>query len=203
MIEGFTCLSVVHTSSALVSPYVYYPSCDTTTLTTAQVIILFTMKHPDAGISDRAQGGYLAAAVLPAIIVGGLLQWYVGWLARRAGCVLGGFCMAMWIETLCPGGVIKSSSMTALLIGVMCAVSLAPSIPMLKKWADPVYMTFSAFSGSTAFVLGIDCYSRAGLKEFWAYTWRTSGPDCVFSSADPIQICIESSSSASEPKPTL
>ncbi|KAH0283857.1 hypothetical protein M436DRAFT_65707 [Aureobasidium namibiae CBS 147.97] len=136
------------------------------------VIILFTTKHLDAGISDRAQGGYLVAAVLPAIIVGGLLQWFVGWLARRAGCVLGGFCMAMWIETLCPGGVIKTSSMTALLIGAMCAVSLTPSIPMLKKWADPAYMTFSAFSGSTAFVLGIDCYSRAGLKEFWAYTWH-------------------------------
>jgi hypothetical protein len=32
-------------------------------------------------------------------------------------------------------------------------------------------MASTAFAGSTAAVLGIDCFSRAGLKEFWLYTW--------------------------------
>jgi hypothetical protein len=135
------------------------------------------MKVP---VSDRIQGAYLVAIVVPGIAIGALLQWYVQWLARRSGCVLGGFCIAMWIETLRKGGLIKSSQMTAVLIGVMCAVSLAPSIPIpvLKKWVDLAYMVFSAFSGSTALILGIDCYSRAGLKEFWVYTWRTLSSYC-------------------------
>lgn len=96
--------------------------------------------------------------------------------------------MAMWVETLYPGGVIKTSGMTALLIGIMCVVSVALSIPMLKKWAELVYMIFSAFSGSTALILGIDCYSRAGLKEFWVYTWRMLDPDFGVSSTDLLQI---------------
>ncbi|UKZ77756.1 hypothetical protein TrVFT333_005482 [Trichoderma virens FT-333] len=29
-----------------------------------------------------------------------------------------------------------------------------------------------SFGGATVIVLGIDCYSRAGLKEFWAYIWN-------------------------------
>lgn len=203
MIAGSTCPRVVHTSSAFVSPYVYHLSCDTMVLTIAQVLVVDLMGVPDQGISDRAQGGYLVAIVLPGIAIGAFCQWYIGWLARRAGCVVGGFCMAMWIETLCPGGVIKTSGMTALLIGVMCVVSVALSIPMLKKWAELVYMIFSAFSGSTALMLGIDCYSRAGLKEFWIYTWRMLGPDCGFPFTDLSQIFKGSSSSASEPKPTL
>jgi hypothetical protein len=134
----------------------------------------------DVPVSDGIQGAYLVAIVVPGICIGGILHWYVQWLARRSGCVLGGFCIAMWIETLRKGGLIKSSQMTAVLIGVMCAVSLAPSIPtpLLKKWVDLAYMIFSAFSGSTALILGIDCYSRAGLKEFWVYTWRMLSSYC-------------------------
>jgi hypothetical protein len=30
----------------------------------------------------------------------------------------------------------------------------------------------TAFSGATALTLGIDCFSRAGLKEFWFYLWN-------------------------------
>jgi hypothetical protein len=155
-----------------------YPVCDTKVLITVQVLILDVMTVPDSGgISHTTQGLYLLAIVLPSIALGGLAQWYVGWLAIRCGCIVGGFCLAMWIETLCPGGVITESQMTAVLIGVMCAVSLAPSISFFKKWVELAYMVFSSFSGSTALVLGIDCYSRAGLKEFWVYTWRTSDPD--------------------------
>lgn len=193
----------MHTSAASVSLYVYHLLCDTMVLTTAQVLVVDVMSVPDQGISDRDQGGYLALIVLPGIAIGAFLQWYVGWLARRAGCVVGGFCMAMWIETLCPGGLIKTSGMTALLIGVMCVVSVGLSIPMLKRWAELVYMIFSAFAGSTALVLGIDCFSRAGLKEFWIYTWRMLNPDCGISSTDSSQISTESSSSASKPRPTL
>jgi hypothetical protein len=32
----------------------------------------------------------------------------------------------------------------------------------------------TSISGATALVLGIDCYSRAGLKEFWLYIWGES-----------------------------
>jgi hypothetical protein len=39
-----------------------------------------------------------------------------------------------------------------------------------------------AFSGATATILGIDCLSRAGLKEFWLYLWGELHSRCVGSS---------------------
>lgn len=31
-----------------------------------------------------------------------------------------------------------------------------------------------SFAGATATVLGIDCISNAGLKEFWVYIWNVN-----------------------------
>lgn len=144
-------------------------------LTPTQVLIFYVMSVPDGNTSDGVQGAYLVAIVLPGIILGGVLQQYVQWLAKRSGCIVGGFCIAMWIEVLCPGGLITSSSMLALFTALVCLAALAPSF--FKKTKEPAYMICSAFSGTTALVLGIDCYSRAGLKEFWVYTWRMSSLD--------------------------
>ncbi|KEQ66802.1 uncharacterized protein M437DRAFT_72333 [Aureobasidium melanogenum CBS 110374] len=134
------------------------------------VLIVYVMSVPDGNISNGVQGAYLVATVLPGIILGAVLSQYVQWLAKRSGCIVGGFCIAMWIEVLSPGGLITSSSMLALFIALVCLAALAPSF--LKKTKEPAYMICSAFSGTTALVLGIDCYSRAGLKEFWVYTWQ-------------------------------
>lgn len=146
-------------------------------LIAAQVLIVYVMSVPDGHVSNGVQGGYLVGIVLPSIILGGIFQQYVPWLAKRSGCVVGGFCMAMWIEVLCPGGLITSSPMLGLFIALMCLAALAPTLhtaltpTFLTKAKEPAYMVCSAFSGTTAVVLGIDCYSRAGLKEFWVYTW--------------------------------
>ncbi|KAH0353512.1 hypothetical protein KCU83_g3058, partial [Aureobasidium melanogenum] len=134
------------------------------------VLIVYVMSVPDGNVSDGVQGAYLVATVLPGVVLGGVLSQYVQWLAKRSGCIVGGFCIAMWIEVLSPGGVITSSSMLALFISLMCLAALTPSF--LKKTKEPAYMVCSAFSGITALVLGIDCYSRAGLKELWVYTWH-------------------------------
>ncbi|KAI5276792.1 hypothetical protein E4T47_00514 [Aureobasidium subglaciale] len=51
--------------------------------------------------------------------------------------------------------------------------SVAGCVPLyFQKTRDPALIISSAFSGATALVLGIDCFSRAGLKEFWVYTWH-------------------------------
>lgn len=149
-------------------------------LISVQVLIFYVMSVPDGNTSDGVQGAYLIAIVLPGIILGGVLQQYVQWLAKRSGCIVGGFCVAMWIEVLCPGGLITSSSMLALFIALMCLAALGPSF--FRKTKEPTYMVLSAFSGTTALVLGIDCYSRAGLKEFWVYTWRMLSLDYDISS---------------------
>ncbi|KAI4722069.1 hypothetical protein E4T48_01681 [Aureobasidium sp. EXF-10727] len=134
------------------------------------VLIIYVMPAPDASVSDGVQGAYLVGIVAPGIILGGICERYAEWLAKRSGCIVGGFCIAMWIEVLVPGGLITSSPMLAVFIGIMCLAALAPSF--LEKTEDPAFIICSAFSGTTAFVLGIDCYSRAGLKEFWVYTWQ-------------------------------
>jgi hypothetical protein len=41
---------------------------------------------------------------------------------------------------------------------------------LLARWHHHILLVSTAFIGSTALVLGIDCFARAGLKEF--YIWN-------------------------------
>ena len=43
-------------------------------------------------------------------------------------------------------------------------------------------IALTSFSGATAVILGVDCFSGAGLKEFWLYIWGLSLTKCVITS---------------------
>ncbi len=85
------------------------------------------------------------------------------------GCLLGGFCFAMWLLTLQAGGLLLETGPKAALIA---AFTLGAFALYFSHWTRTYGMiACGSFAGATATVLGIDCYSRAGLKEFWAYLW--------------------------------
>lgn len=85
------------------------------------------------------------------------------------GCLLGGFCLSMWFLTLKSGGLITNTGGKAIFIAVFCVVCWSFSFSHYTRAYGLMFAT--SFSGSTAFVLGIDCFSRGGLKEFWVYVW--------------------------------
>ncbi|KAJ5176761.1 uncharacterized protein N7482_002638 [Penicillium canariense] len=129
------------------------------------VLIVYVMNPP---VSNAVQGGYLVAVFFTGAVFGGLALVFRE-ITEGLGCLLGGFCMGMWFLTVKPGGLVtdsgaKTGFIIAFTVGFWCL-----SFSHYTRSYGLVLCT--AFSGATALVLGIDCYSRAGLKEFWLYVW--------------------------------
>lgn len=61
------------------------------------------------------------------------------------------------------GGLITSVVGRWALLGGLTAVAFIASLP--KQTNDLMILVSTAWIGATAFVLGVDCYTRAGLKE--------------------------------------
>ena len=90
-------------------------------------------------------------------------------ITEGLGCLLGGFCLSMWLLALKPGGLLISSGAKGIFIAAFCVGVYALSF---SHYTRPYALIAStSFAGATAVVLGIDCFSRAGLKEFWLYLW--------------------------------
>lgn len=108
------------------------------------------------------------AALIPGLLLG------AGSLAFRditegLGCLLGGFCFSMWLLVLRSGGLVTSTAGKSIFIGVFCLAAFALSLSHYTRSYGIIGST--SFAGATVIVLGIDCFSRAGLKEFWLYIW--------------------------------
>lgn len=74
----------------------------------------------------------------------------------------------MWLMTLRSGGLLSGFG-KLILITIFSLGGLAIFyIQYIKLHA---HMVFISFAGATSFMLGIDCFSRAGLKEFWLFVW--------------------------------
>ncbi|KAF7901579.1 uncharacterized protein EAF01_006878 [Botrytis porri] len=130
------------------------------------VLILFVMNLP---VSNAVEGAYLVAIVLPGLIIGGCSLIFTE-VTEGLGCLLGGFCFSMWLLVMKAGGLITSTAGKSILIA---AISIAAfSLSFSHHTRTYGLVACISFAGSTAIVLGIDCFSRAGLKEFWAYIWN-------------------------------
>lgn len=130
------------------------------------VLIVYVMSPP---IKNAIQGAYVVAAVCTGVVLGG-----AGLIFRDVleclGCLLGGFCLAMWLLTLKAGGLTGSGGAGTIIF--ICVFSGAGFAGYFSRWTRPQYMIACiALNGATAAVIGIDCFSRAGLKEFWAWIW--------------------------------
>jgi hypothetical protein len=129
------------------------------------VLVLYVMNPP---ISNAVQGAYVVAAVMTGLILGGAAIVFTE-MTEGLGCLLGGFCFSMWLLVLQPGGLLTATSSKAIFIA---SFTLAGFSTSFSHYTRPYGLIISiSFSGATAVVLGLDCFSRAGLKEFWAYLW--------------------------------
>lgn len=129
------------------------------------VLIVYVMNVP---VGNALQGGYVAAVVLSGCAFGAASVFFKE-LTEGLGCALGGFCISMWLLCLTPGGLLKPVPSKAIFIA--CFTLVAFAFYFSRYTRDWALISMISFAGATIVVLGIDCFSRAGLKEFWAYVW--------------------------------
>ena len=129
------------------------------------VLIIYVMTPP---VSDAIQGAYMVAAVVTGLIFGAICLVFKE-MTEGFGCLIGGFCMAMWFLVLKPGGLIASTTGRAIMIGAFSAIAWSLAFSQYTRNIGLIGCT--AFAGAMITMLGIDCFSRAGLKEFWLYIW--------------------------------
>ena len=154
---------------------IYLSSAYATSLATS-VLIFYVMEPP---VSDALQGAYLVAIVVTGLIFGGLSLIFKE-VTQGLGCLIGGFCLAMWFLVLKEDGLVTSQSGRAITIGVFSAVGLSLSFSQYTRTYGIIGCT--AFAGAQIAILGVDFFSRAGLKEFWLYLWGKMGdisPICL------------------------
>lgn len=124
-------------------------------------------------VSNGVQGGYLVAVFFTGAISGGIALVFKE-IADGLGCLLGGFCIGMWLLTLKSGGLVTNSGAK---VGFVVAFAVTFYCLSFSHYTRPYGLILcTAFSGATALVLGIDCFGRVGLKEFWLYIWGTTLP---------------------------
>ncbi|KIW27643.1 uncharacterized protein PV07_07367 [Cladophialophora immunda] len=128
-------------------------------------LVDYVMNPP---VTNAVQGGFFVAIFMTGAVFGGGALVFKE-VTEGFACLLGGFCFSMWLLTLRPGGLITSSGGKGAFIGIFCVFFWAMS---WTSYTRPYALIGSiSFSGATAFTLGIDCFTRAGLKEFWFYIW--------------------------------
>ncbi|PYH93185.1 hypothetical protein BO71DRAFT_355842 [Aspergillus ellipticus CBS 707.79] len=133
------------------------------------VLIVYVMSPP---VQVAVQGAYLVAVFFTGLTFGALALVFKE-LTEGLGCLLGGFCCSMWLLALKPGGLLTETDAKSGFIG---AISLAFYALSFSHHTRPYgLMVSTGISGGTAVALGIDCFSRAGLKEFWLYIWALNG----------------------------
>ncbi|PLB53658.1 hypothetical protein P170DRAFT_469152 [Aspergillus steynii IBT 23096] len=129
------------------------------------VLIVYVMNPP---VRTAIQGAYLVAVFFTGVTFGALSLVFKE-LSEGLGCLLGGFCCSMWLLCLKPGGLLTETDAKSGFIGAFSVAFYALSF---SQYTRPYgLMASTGISGGTAVALGIDCYSRAGLKEFWLYLW--------------------------------
>ncbi|KAL3469256.1 hypothetical protein BJX99DRAFT_241727 [Aspergillus californicus] len=129
------------------------------------VLIVYVMNPP---VRTAIQGAYLVAIFFTGITFGALGIVFKE-LAEGLGCLLGGFCTSMWLLSTKPGGLLTATDSKTGFIG---AISVGFYAVSFSHYTRPYGLLVStSIAGGTAVALGIDCYSKAGLKEFWLYLW--------------------------------
>ena len=130
------------------------------------VLIVYVMVPP---VPVAIEGAYVVAAVVTGLIVGGASLVFRE-ITEGLGCLLGGFCVSMWLLTLKAGGLLPSTTPKIIFI---IAFTVGSYAFYFSRYTRPyAQIGLMSFAGATVTVLGIDCFSRAGLKEFWAYIWN-------------------------------
>ena len=130
------------------------------------VLIVYVMSPP---ISIAVQGAYFVAAFMTGALFGAGSLIFPE-VTEGLGCILGGVCLSMWLLVLKPGGTL-TGTVSKIVFVLAFGVGIW-SLSFFQRTRPYGLIGATSFSGATAVVLGIDCFSRAGLKEFWLYIWN-------------------------------
>ncbi|CCU81815.1 hypothetical protein BGHDH14_bgh02576 [Blumeria hordei DH14] len=128
------------------------------------VLILYFMNLPVSGAIEVA---YVAAAVITGLIFGYISILFTE-VTEGLGCLFGGFCISMWLLVLRRGGLLTGINMIILISFLTIGAFATSFFHHIKKHS---LIIFTSFGGATSIILGIDCFSTAGLKEFWVFLW--------------------------------
>jgi hypothetical protein len=129
------------------------------------VLIVYVMSPP---VSNAIQGAYFVSAFMTGVLFGAGSLIFPE-ITEGLGCFLGGVCLSMWLLVLKPGGTI--TGMVGKIVFVLIFGVAVWSLSFIRRTRPYGLIGATSFSGATAVVLGIDCFCRAGLKEFWLYIW--------------------------------
>ncbi|ORY28458.1 hypothetical protein BCR39DRAFT_468244 [Naematelia encephala] len=116
--------------------------------------------------STTLRGLYLLACIISSSL-GAALGIFLFNFAKYWVSAAGGFAFGWFLLATRSGGLIDSVLGRWGLLGGLTVMAFVASLP---KVLEPHMMLIStAWIGATAFTLGVDCYTRGGLKEFYIY----------------------------------
>ncbi|KAK6908218.1 hypothetical protein I203_102219 [Kwoniella mangroviensis CBS 8507] len=116
--------------------------------------------------STTLRGLYLLACII-ASFFGGAAGIFLYPFAKYWVSAIGGFTFGWFLLATRQGGLITSVLGRWGLLGGLSVGGLVASLP--KQTNEWMMLISTAWIGATAFTLGVDCYTRAGLKEFYVY----------------------------------
>ncbi|KAG1749886.1 uncharacterized protein EDB91DRAFT_1110207 [Suillus paluster] len=117
--------------------------------------------------NNTLQGMFVLASAVAGVMGGAFTIFF--WKATKYFIgAWGGFAFGLWIQCFRNGGLITPVGMRWILY-IACSV-VAFVLCTIPKLHWHMLLVATAFVGSSAFMLGVDCYTTAGLKEF--YVWN-------------------------------
>lgn len=117
--------------------------------------------------NNTLQGMFVLASAVAGIMGGAFTIFF--WKATKYFIgAWGGFAFGLWIQCFKSGGLITPVGMRWILY-IVCSV-VAFVLCTIPRIHWHMLLVATAFVGSSAFILGVDCYTTAGLKEF--YVWN-------------------------------
>ncbi|EIM92735.1 uncharacterized protein STEHIDRAFT_144039 [Stereum hirsutum FP-91666 SS1] len=141
--------------------------CYTLSLVCFVLILKFGILNAVNPPSKTLRGMFVLACSVAGIAGGGISIFF--WKATRFFIgAWGGFAFALWIECFRDGGLIHTIGLRWILF-IGCAVA-GFVLCTIQKIHYHVVLVSTAFVGSSAMMLGVDCFTSANLKEF--YIWN-------------------------------
>lgn len=166
-------------------------------------ILLFILRFmPASNPSSKTKGLYLLA-MFGAGILAGLLSMPLYYLSKYLVGALGGFSLAMTGEStsttvhnsstvlfLHDDGLIPASLFVLRIILIFVLMIFGSILSTFKSIHGHVVLGSTAMAGAFFFILGVDCFTSAGLKEFIVFLWGFSSlfPSDHFPFAQGMQI---------------
>ncbi|KZT51555.1 hypothetical protein CALCODRAFT_125980 [Calocera cornea HHB12733] len=133
---------------------------------TTLILILHFGVEPNLSLHPPDQmlrGLYLLACLVAGGVGAGLAALWREYAEWGCGAVAG-FALACWIEALRSGGVVQGEWRWLLFVGLTVGAFVLTTVKVLKM---ACLVAGTAIVGASGVMLGIDCFTAVGLKEFY------------------------------------